>query len=153
MASTVAGGKGTFAAAAYSKEKEIFEIPVAGSGTFRQFILQTAAAAVSSDGSKWSLKPLPGVVEGYYIPSNEGDSRGVSYGTAAAFIRTSADHGYFLCAASSSNNDKGDVTHYATLHRSDDGKSWSEEIRRTDGFFFTLSAIAKDLDKTTIVHI
>lgn len=137
---TAAGGKGMFVAPAYSKVKTVVQLD---EDLSLVAINTTAVIAVSSDGNSWSTVPLPGVTQGSYEQS------GNSHGLAVVFIRTSKDEGYFL---GSSFNFPGSES-FTMLHRSDDGSSWSEIRQSSGAFYFTLSAIAKDLDSTTIVTI
>jgi hypothetical protein len=144
-----------FVAATFDKTK-VTQTPPSGIGD-RQFILPTAAAAFSSNGSSWANTKLPGVEVGRhaYGDLSGGDTSGGSYGTATVFVRTSSKAAHFLCSAMSFTTGPGltESTIYSTLHKSSDGHSWSTLRHQPDHFFFTLSAVARDLSKTKIVHI
>lgn len=164
-ACTVAGGRGSFVAATYDKNKIVVEIPSGGGDTVvqRQVILQTAAAAHSTRGNSWSNTELSGVTNGFFEFSSPGGKTRLDFGgsmsTAVIYVRKREGAGYFLCAAHSSTtvqletNDPGTTSRFSTLHRSDDGQAWSTMRTKPDCLFFTLSAIARNLAKTTIVTL
>jgi hypothetical protein len=133
QACSVAGGAGLFVAPAYTKRIETTgDIP-------RTAIIPTAAIATSRDGAAWSPTPLPSATDN-------------SAGMAVVFVKTTATTGVFYCTTTNSTEDNTDTN--STLYTSFDGRAW-QKIKTSDNshFYWTLSAVAKDLSATTIVHL
>jgi hypothetical protein len=147
--STIGGGKKKFVAAGTRKENLLRNLPA---GQPRRIPNHTAAACVSSNGTSWTPVVLPGVTQADHTFSNEGDTDASSYGTCAAFIRTKADDGYFLCGQYGYNwrTDGAGGFEYndnTSVYKSDNGTSWGQ-VRNSAGsgrMFLTLSAIDRDM--------
>jgi hypothetical protein len=159
---TVAGGNGIFVSVATQRTK-FFWFRSGIPATTRYVTRPTAAAAVSSDGNSWNTIPLPGAIVANYIlveagnPSVNTDNR--SQADAVAFIKIGeiasgvpnvppVPFGYFVMTANGAHidniNDGG-------CWRGD-GHSWSRVMSGVT-FFGHVSAIAKDLNQTTIIRI
>jgi hypothetical protein len=159
---TVAGGNGIFVSVATQRTKFFWfssGIPLRTYYVTRA----TAAAAVSSDGSFWSTIPLPGAIEANYVLVQAGDHPGnvnsQSQSDAVAFIQTGeiksdisglppVPTGYFVMTANGAHKDS--IIDGGCWRG--DGNSWSRVLSGGTPFGH-VSAIAKDLDQTTIVRI
>ncbi|WP_375782922.1 hypothetical protein ACE10Z_23700 [Bradyrhizobium sp. Pha-3] len=161
--SFIAAGNGVFVAAA-SKRNEVFEQV----GVFDDegnligtrdapYILTSAAVAVSTNGTSWSLVPLPGAI---FIQSNvDGDVGGTTTGVRFIQDKSYRDQrgntGYFVAcgyegAAQGFEN--------AKLWKSVDGRSWSLIRSETHhipspagGNYVGLSAIDKVISKVSVL--
>jgi hypothetical protein len=142
-ACTVAGGSETFVAAAAAKTKIHDEI------RNKDYAVLTSAPAESAPSTEGALE---------WNVTKVGIDAGLdqlSWGLAATFIRTAADDGYFLMTDHEIITGEGDSVAIpsSTLYQAAaSGGSWST-VKKTNNWMATLSAIAKDLDGTTIVTI
>lgn len=155
---TVAYGNGVFVSVA-TKRTNFFWFSSGIPSTTHYTTRPTAAAAVSSSGSSWSTVALPGAVQANY---NVGGANSASESNAVAFIKTGEiksdvagvppiPTGYFVMTANGGSSPPGPIYSDNGCWRGDGG-SWSRVMSGTTTFGH-VSAIAKDLDKTTIVRI
>jgi len=108
------------------------------------FVMLSTGAAVSETGNTWDTISVEGLPAGL-------DQ--ISFGLAATYCREKDSSGHFLMTDHEFiTGEEGHATPNSTLYKSPDGNDWSK-IKTNTNWMATLSAIARDLDKTTIVHI
>lgn len=140
----------TVAAGSISTGKQIF---VAAAGTKTSianpnnpdlpYAMLTSAPAVSETGSGWSVTAVG-------LPAGLDQ---ISFGLAVTYCRRKDKSGYFLMSDHEYiTGELGHAVPNSNLYKSSDGRTWSK-IRTNKNWMATLSAIAKDLNATTIVRI
>jgi len=151
---SIAGGAGRFVAVATTRTvfQTIFPVPGTGGEVFEQYVFPTAAAAISGDGSSWTVNKLPGAFEAFYSePVGGPQDRTDSTAASVVFVRTGGNAGYFVISATGLSQ-QGASNSYASWCWKGDGSSWQMVKQSNDANFGTVSAIARNLASTKIVY-
>lgn len=114
------------------------------------YVLNSAAVAVSSNGVDWTLAALPGAI----VDSTE-DGDTASNGTLVVFVKHKRDEasrdpkikGFFVAASRThSSIESGPIQ--GNLYKSENGSDWVGIETKSDSYYYYLSAIAEELART-----
>jgi hypothetical protein len=115
------------------------------------YVLNSAAVAVSTDGRTWRTVALPGAEV-----SSSADGDTASNGSLVVFIKhrrkpPDPDIKGFFIATSQTGSSLPDGPHHGRLYKSENGESWEIISTENDRGYQYLSAIAEKLRNTVVV--